>query len=365
MKVAVRLCVAIVGVVLCNVQITLGQAARAAKATPIMLATVVRSHALLPVITVAGDEIAGGWPHDVEDLNLGVPMRLTAIPGDWILPFTSLPTKWKMFFDDGTSAMVQALDVITTEGDNQFEPAIRTSAALKADDRRSAVAVAGDPGATVNFVQNIEPESVEGKRLTAIAQALVVDDVIKEIGQAVSELQAEFRAGAFQPSRETVRTLKAGQVTIRRPNRPLVDGLRPVLVDYVTKYSKTAEPDMCDTGAHVRSWFSEGANGVVRSLSSEIVVRVGCDWLFVDSFPDAVVQVAGKELWLGVDNYEDGYLNVAYFFRNGRLELAYNGRGWSPAFVTLPRAHGELLAFHTDRDVVPALAVHPGRGIAK
>jgi hypothetical protein len=321
MMLALRLLVAVAGAVVCMARPVTGQAVPIdSRSSPVMIATVVQERTLRPVITIAGGKFHWGWPEDVEDLGKVFPMALASIPKDWISPLSSLPGNWMVFVDDDKKISAKAVEVITLSGDNPVEATIRLSAGAEWDGLRSAVAVSGAPGADVNFVENIEPESTEGRRLTTIARRLVVDDILSEVRTGLARVDEPLRNGVFQPPREAVRLTEPIEVTIRRPRRALADGIRPVLVDYRVKYSKSGAPNSCDTQAHVRSWFNENPAGLIRALSSSIDVSFGCEWMGVDSFPDAVVQVAGYELWIGRDNYEDGTTYEAWFFRNGKLE---------------------------------------------
>lgn len=293
----------------------------------IIIATLTRSQAIRPVVTVSGQSVSWGWPDDVDGMAHEFPMPLTSIPADWISPVPNAPISWRLNLSDGRRLTVGAIDVVTLPGDNPVEAVIRMTPVSDWSKDLSGVATAGGE-VSVNFIQRTFGDT-EFRRLLEIARRLTIDEILQEVSNELGRVDESDRAASFRPSRKDLLEKEQIEPSMFRPQRPLADGLRPVLVDYMLRFDEAANQGHCLTGIHVRSWFHEGPRGMVRALGSEIGVDFGCDYLTADTFPEAVVQIGPLEVWLGQTNYEDGSDYDAYHFRNGRLESVR----WSPVSV--------------------------------
>lgn len=293
---------------------------------PIIIATLTRDQTIRPVVTVSGGRFSWGWPDDVEGTAHEFPMPLTSIPAAWISPVPTAPTSWRLYLNDGRRLTVGAVAVVTLPGDNPVEAVIRTTPVSNWSNHLSGVATAGGE-VSVNFIQRTFGDT-EFRRLSEIARRLTIDDILREMSNEFGRVAESERAASYRPSRKNLLARQV-EATIYRPERPLADGLRPVLVDYMLRFDEAPDSERCLTAIHVRSWFHEGPRGMVRALGSEIGVDFGCNYLTVDSFPEAVVQIGSLEVWLGQNYYEDGFEYDAYHFRNGRLESVR----WSPVGV--------------------------------
>lgn len=285
---------------------------------PIIIATLARNQTIRPVVTISGERLSSGWPDDVVGTAHEFPMPLTSIPKDWISPVPTAPTSWRLYLSDGRRLTVGAVDVVTLPGDSPVEAAIRTTPVSNWSNDLSGVATAGGE-VSVNFIQRTFGDT-EVQRFSEIARRLTIDDILREMSNELGRLAESERAASYRPSRKDLLGKQQVERSLYRPERSLADGVRPVLVDYMLRFDDGTEQAQCLTSIHVQSWFHEGPRGMVRALGSEIGVDFGCDYLTVDTFPEAVVQIGSLELWLGQTNYEDGFDYDAYHFRNGRLE---------------------------------------------
>lgn len=302
---------------------------------PVVVGTMTSDQTFRPIVTVVGGRTFRGWPGNLEGEGHTFPMPLPSIPPGWITPLAMAPLSWRVFLNDGRRLTVRAIDVVRLSDENPVLAAIRTTRIPEWSARSSGVAVAG-AAPSVNFIQS-RFDAAESARLTTIARQLTLNDVLRAMAVELDRMAEPEREAIYRPSRQEVLESPI-EPTIYRPERPLADGLRPVLVDYMLRFEGT--PGECLTQIHVRSWFHEGRRGLVRALGTEVVADFGCGYMTVDAFPDVIVTIGDLELWLGQNYYEDGFEDDAYHFRNGRLESvtampsdgdgdSRNGRPWS------------------------------------